>query len=136
MQGLWRLTHADLRFRPEGLAVTQLRLPETRYDSAAKTLQFYERLRASVARLPGVQSLSLSYENPMSPGWTSSFSIAGRPPVQPGLEPEAYVRPVWPGYFRTAGVRLLRGRDVTDADRMNTPGVVIVNEAFARRHFP
>jgi putative ABC transport system permease protein len=32
-------------------------------------------------------------------------------------------------------VRLLRGRDVTDADRMSSPGVVIVNEAFARRHF-
>jgi putative ABC transport system permease protein len=71
----------------------------------------------------------------MSPGWTSSFAIAGRAAPPRGLEPEAYIRPVRPGYFRAAGVRIVRGRDVTDRDRFGAPGVVLINEAFARRHF-
>jgi putative ABC transport system permease protein len=43
---------------------------------------------------------------------------------------------VTPGYFRTVGVRLLRGRDITARDRGDAPGVVVINEAFAKLHFP
>ena len=72
----------------------------------------------------------------MSGGWTSSFTIAGRPQPPQGLEPESRVRPVWPGYFKLIGLPLLRGRDVTAQDRVGAPGVVIVNTAFVRKHFP
>jgi putative ABC transport system permease protein len=43
---------------------------------------------------------------------------------------------VHPGYFKVVGVPLLAGRDVAASDQFGTPGVVIVNEAFLRRHFP
>jgi predicted permease len=46
------------------------------------------------------------------------------------------MRPVSPGYFATAGVRMLRGRDITDRDLGSAPGVVVINESFAKRHFP
>jgi putative ABC transport system permease protein len=72
----------------------------------------------------------------MSPGWTTSFRITGRAAPPEGQEPEARMRPVTPGYFRTAGVQLLRGRDISDRDRSDAPGVVVINEAFAKLHFP
>jgi putative ABC transport system permease protein len=34
------------------------------------------------------------------------------------------------------GVPILRGRDVTERDRIDTPPVALVNEYFARRHWP
>src|SRR3990172_9594694 len=40
-----------------------------------------------------------------------------------------------PGYFRTLGVPLRRGRLFTEADDPGAPRVVIVNEALARRYF-
>jgi predicted permease len=43
---------------------------------------------------------------------------------------------VSPGFFRAMGVRLIAGREFTDADRVDAPKVVIVNEAFVRRYFP
>jgi predicted permease len=41
-----------------------------------------------------------------------------------------------PGYFKTARIALLAGRDFTDADTFNAPGVVIVSERTARRFWP
>ena len=135
VKSVWLLHTAALPFRPDGLVVTRLQLPDTRYDSAAKTVHFFERLREEIAAVPGVEHVAVAYEHPLSPGWTSSYSIAGRERPAPGTEPESRVRPVWPGYFRTVGLPLLAGRDVSERDRLHTPGVVVINEAFARRHF-
>ena len=41
-----------------------------------------------------------------------------------------------PGYFRAVGARLLRGREIQASDGAGAPGVVVINEAFARLHFP
>jgi putative ABC transport system permease protein len=97
---------------------------------------FYDEVRSRLRATPGVEGVAVSMEHPLSPGWTTSFTIEGRPAPAPGLEPEARVRPVMPGYFRTVGVKLLRGRDILDTDGPNSPGVVVINEAFARLHFP
>ncbi|HEX6632211.1 MAG TPA: FtsX-like permease family protein, partial [Gemmatimonadaceae bacterium] len=131
-----RLVDADPGFRPDGVAVMHLQLPAATYDSTAKVVRFYEELREAAAAIPGVRAVAVSYEHPLSAGWTSSYVIEGRPAPRPGTEPEARVRPVMPGYFRTMGVPLVRGRDIADADRMGAPGAVVVNEAFVRRHFP
>jgi putative ABC transport system permease protein len=40
-----------------------------------------------------------------------------------------------PGFFRTMGIPVLRGRDFTESDNASSERVVIVNEAFARRYF-
>jgi putative ABC transport system permease protein len=42
---------------------------------------------------------------------------------------------VTPGYFDTVGMRILRGRDVSDADLPTTRPVVIVNEMLAMQYF-
>ena len=135
LKSFWQLSRTDPHFQPDGLLVAQLLPPQARYDSVTKVLQFYDRVRAEVATLPGVQSVAVAYEHPLSAGWTSSYTIEGREPPPRGQEPEARVRPVAPGYFRTVGVRLLKGRDVSERDRAGSPGAVVVNEAFVRRHF-
>jgi predicted permease len=136
LKSFWQLQTTQLPVRTDGVVVTRLLLPETRYDSAAKVVRFYERLRDEVAALPGVRSAAAAYEHPIGAGWTSSYSIVGQPTPTEGDRPEARVRPVQPGYFRSVGLALRAGRDVSSDDRMDTPGVVVVNEAFARRHFP
>ena len=136
LKSFWLTQRVDPGFAPDGLLVAQLELPSTRYDAPAKVVRFYDRLRGELEGVPGVQSVAVAYEHPLGEGWTSSFTIEGRdrPPV--GLEPEARVRPVQPGYFKTVGVPLLRGRDVTERDRAGGAGAVLINEAFARVHFP
>jgi predicted permease len=43
---------------------------------------------------------------------------------------------VTPGYFHLLGMTLLRGRSFGEADDENAPGVAVINEAFARAHWP
>jgi predicted permease len=45
-------------------------------------------------------------------------------------------RVVMPGYFHTMQIPILRGRDVTEADNLNAPGVVVINEALAKLCWP
>ena len=136
LESLARLQRVDPGFDPERVVVARLKLPVARYADSPRVLAYYERVRARVAAVPGVASVALAYEHPLSAGWTTSFTIVGRPQPPEGQEPEARMRPVSPGYFATAGVRLVRGRDITDHDRGDAPGVVIINQAFARTHFP
>jgi predicted permease len=41
-----------------------------------------------------------------------------------------------PDYFRAMGIGIVRGRDVAPGDTLDTPGVVVVNEALAARTWP
>ncbi|MES2305733.1 MAG: ABC transporter permease [Gemmatimonadota bacterium] len=141
VKNLYRMQHAPLSIQPDAVYTTQIQLPTTRYaqagpDGGTRTLEFYRRLRDEVAAIPGIHSVAFAYQHPLSEGWTSSYHVTGGDVVAAGLEPEARIRPVTPGYFGAIGLKLLEGRDVTDRDRIGMPGVMVVNQSFARRHFP
>jgi putative ABC transport system permease protein len=131
-----RLQRVEPGFDPDRLVMVPLALPQQRYPDAAKRLTFYDALRERVRALPGVERVAVSLQHPLGEGWSAGFTIDGRPEALPGEGPEARVRPVTPGYFATVGVPLVAGRDVAESDRVGTPGVVVVNQAFARKYFP
>jgi putative ABC transport system permease protein len=62
----------------------------------------------------------------------SRLNVEGHPP----LEKTVSVSAVSPDYFRTMGIRLLKGRDFSAQDREGMPSVVIINESLARLAFP
>ena len=67
-------------------------------------------------------------------GLPSSGSRAG--PTSMEQRPQAELRYVSPLYFETMRIPLRRGRFFTDRDTNETPMVILVNEALARRYFP
>jgi len=103
---------------------------ESSFDAAGVT-RFYDDVLERVRAQPGVEQASLAYMRPLDGGWESSFVIPGLLEPPEGERPEARIRPVTPGYFATAGIPLLRGREFADSDE-DGPGVAIVNETFAR----
>jgi predicted permease len=42
---------------------------------------------------------------------------------------------VTPGYFRTMGIRVVRGRTITDADRPGAPLVAVINQTMATQYW-
>jgi len=63
-------------------------------------------------------------------------AIGGRPIPPLSERAQANRHLVSPRYFATLGIPILAGRDFDERDSSRVPHVVIVNETFARRHFP
>jgi hypothetical protein len=103
--------------------------------SPEKIADFYTRLRERVERLPGVTSASYAQFLPLG---TSRSETSVR--KQLGKDPNATrvtVYRVAPGFFRTMGIPLLRGRDLTMKEtESEKPGAVVINETLARRLWP
>ena len=73
---------------------------------------------------------------PLLGGWQSSFMLEGRPEPPPGQSPSADITRVTPGYFRSMGLRVVEGRVFTDQDGAQATPVAVVDETFARTHYP
>lgn len=142
IKSFWRLQQVDPGFNPSNVLSLTLNLPAARYPQEFATFpqwteirQFQDDLEQRVRNLPGVEAVALALNHPVLAGWTTRFTIEGRPPVAEGEQEEARIRPVTPDYFRTVGIPVLRGRGLTDQDRGDAPFVLVINEAFARRYF-
>jgi putative ABC transport system permease protein len=135
IRSLWRLRQVSPGFDSQNVLTFTLGLPSVRYPTE-KQGQFFNDLIARIQSLPGVQSASVVTPLPLSgERFSLSFETEGRP-VPKGEEPGADFYNIGLGYFRTMGIPLLRGRDFTSAENPESPGVIIVNQAFAKRYFP
>lgn len=105
-----------------------------RQPSDEATRAFVDTLLARLAALPGVEHAAAATRRPLFGGGNSGFAIAGRESTPGFLE----VRDITPRYFEALGVPILSGRPLEAADQAGAraSGVVVVNQAFERAHFP
>jgi predicted permease len=137
MRSFLRLTSVDPGFDPRGVLALTVPLAGPRYSTDEQRAAFFQRLTGQAGSLPGVKSASAINHLPLGGDvWTFGFTLEGRPTPPRAEQPSAVYRVVRPDYFRTMGAALLKGRDFTERDGATAPGVVIVNEALARRHWP
>ena len=136
VRSFWNLQRVDTGFDPDDVLTLELALPASRYPGPTEIVAFKEQLRDAVAALPGVHSVSTAYNHPLEATWSDGFRFLGRPAPEPGRAPGGWMRPVGHDYFETAGIPILRGRSFTPTDDLDHPGVVVVNEAFARMYSP
>ena len=127
----------DPGFDPRGVLSAVISLYGTAEAPPGRREAFYTSTLERVRRLPGVESASLINHLPVAGDiWGLHFLIEGRPRPRPADVPRATFRVVYPGYFATMRLPLLRGRDVAETDRGNAPRVVVVNDFLARRYWP
>jgi putative ABC transport system permease protein len=131
------LLQIDAGFNPKQVLTMTVSLAGSEHKTEPQRAAFFNELLNRVDALPGVQSASAINHLPLGGDvWTLGFTIEGRPAPLPGESQSAVYRIVRPNYFQTMGEALIKGRDFTERDTAETPGVVIINEAFARRYFP
>jgi putative ABC transport system permease protein len=136
-QSFQRLQRVDLGFRPEPLLTLQMMLSPTRYARHEQRVAFIERVLERVRSVPGVVAAGTTTGIPFpSISFESRFTVEGRPPANPGEVPSTLHRLVSPGYLETLGVTLLKGRFLTEQDRMGRAPVAVVNEELARQAWP
>jgi predicted permease len=118
---------------PASLQVMRLSIPETLVRDPQTVTQMQNAIVDKMAAIPGVSSAGFAAAVPMSgaePNWNEIFipgkNYAGEDP------PLRLFNYVSPGYFRTAGTRLVAGRDFTWAEVYNLRPVGILSESLAR----
>lgn len=135
IQSLWRLRNVSPGFESQKLLTFDVGIPEVRYPTE-KQDQFYRQLVSRLQSLPGVRSAGAVIPLPLSGNlFRISFETEGRPMAKGDL-PSADFFAISDDYFKTLGVPLLKGREFSQRDGATAPGVVIVNQAFAKKYFP
>ena len=124
----------ELGFRPE--ATTSIRIDPTKRlpDLGAANLYYGDVVQRARA-IPGVKGAALSDLLPF--GGDRSWGVAGQGQVYPRDQmPQAFIRLVSDGYFKTMGIRLTAGRDFTEGDTPDAEPVVVINEMLAHMLWP
>jgi predicted permease len=89
-----------------------------------------------VSPLPGVESVGYTRLLPLEGDFNSiPIIVVGRPLNGPSHETGRWMV-ISSSYFDVLRIPLLRGRSFTDADRLDSPGVAIINQTMARRLWP
>ncbi len=137
IRSLVRLQHVPTGFDQDRLVAVPIDPPSPRYDSAAAALQLYRDVAAAVAAVPGVRSVALSNQVPLSGSSISSaIEVEGETPGPATESDEVLFREVDSTYFRTLGIPVLRGRDFTPDDLRHPGDAILVNQALAARYWP
>jgi len=132
------LSRVDPGFESEGLITSRVTPPETDYPDAASRRAFYDELLTRVRALPGVREVDAVDRIPLASGSYAGFAFEIEDdPYVPGTEaPVVGDRRVTPGYLRTMGIPLLRGRGLEETDREGSPKVALINQTMARTYWP
>jgi predicted permease len=139
-QSYRRLEGIDLGFRPDHLLSFSISLPATKYSTPDQIKSFFDRSMRAIDAIPSVDGASAVSGRPMIDRTVDlnsrDFTIEGRSVENGSANDNAYFRVVTPGYFRTMGIRLLRGRIFAEQDGPNAPRTTVVNDAMARLYWP
>jgi putative ABC transport system permease protein len=128
-----RLQTVDLGFRPDGILFARLPFPRGQYESAEEKQRFFRELLARIHRLPGVVAATESTTLPPYGGVRREIDIAGKTHNDRW---DSYVQLVSEGYVPTLRLRLLRGRNLSEAEVDGARKVAVVNQTLANRYLP
>lgn len=134
LRSYWRLSAVDPGFNGDGVLSALVVLPEARYDTSEKRYNFFDQLVREAGALPGVNGVAGTTSQPLTgTRWTSDFTAEGWTPDQIGFE--VGHKEVTPGYHRLLNVPVVRGRAFTEADRIGSEKVVMINQTLATKYF-
>jgi predicted permease len=99
---------------------------------AQQTASAIDVLRERIAAIPGVRSVAVATRLPVQDrGGSTTTVIEGYDPAAGTNAVELMFSRVTPGYFETMDIRMIAGRDFTEADLTSGIPITIVNETAA-----
>jgi putative ABC transport system permease protein len=128
--------NVDMGFRVDHTLMISMDLGLQGY-SDERGQQFYKQVSDRVKSLPGVRDAAFTAYIPM--GYENDIVNIypdGQPADNKSGAETSFNNEVQPGYFRSLGVHVIKGREFTDADSATSPKVAIVNETFANKIWP
>ncbi len=135
MHSFWNLTRVDLGVRTDHVLSFNLDQADGRFKDPAQIDTYYRQILNRIQAIPGVSAAAAVTGAPLrgtSDGMP--FSLVGGPVVDFAQRPGSPFQSVTPDYFKTFGIRVVRGRTFTDQDSATSVRVAMVNEEFMREY--
>ena len=142
--GTGLLARSFLNYRNVPLGFDAEHVLNVRFDlerqgySAGAGRGFLERALDAATSVAGVETATLAASVPLIGSGDRSVGQ-----ISPGTGPLAGQVDSWvtynfvgPDYLKTLGIRLVRGREFSDHDDLDSPAVAMVNETLAERFWP
>jgi len=134
MRTLLHLHRMDVGLETQTTLTAWIDLPENR-DSPSVATVFYQQLLEGIESLPGAQTAGATTHLPFVPGApVTELGIEGR--STEAKSPRALYAAVTPGYLKSLGISVIRGRSITWKDVSTTLPVAVINDTLAHRHWP
>jgi putative ABC transport system permease protein len=135
LKSLWSLRSVELGFVPENVLTFRVAAPSRL--TGDQIPEFYRRVAERIQAVPGVQSVAVARNLPMS-GTDPSMPIVVEGKASAPAEGEIVTRhrAISPDYFRALQIPLLQGRAFDQRDTANAPAVAVVSESLARKYWP
>ncbi len=127
------LQYQDLGFHPAGVVRAQMGLRQATYPAAADRVMAFERLRESLAQMPGVEDVGLVSMGLFSTRFTT-WETEGQDPD--GVSRAEAVR--WlvdERYFDVLGIEIVRGRPLDASDGLENEPVAVISARLAQHLF-
>jgi predicted permease len=137
VRSLQESVRADIGFASDRVLVATLDPSMLDYP-AERGADLYDRIVSRARAIPGVEAASVAKVIPLAldfDGGRRNMRPSHYEP-QRGEDMEVVFNHVGPGYLATLGIRLIAGREFTDADRRDSEPVIVVNQAYAARYWP
>lgn len=132
-QSLRNLEHQDFGFESKGRYLVRMNSRLANYQPEQLDL-LYKQLEARILEIPGVKSMGSTLYAPMAGNnWSERIRVAGHPEPSAKQDGGSSWARVTPGFFPTMGVKIQKGRVLTEEDTATTRKVAVVNEAFVKR---
>jgi predicted permease len=129
------MTRVDPGFsQPEQVLTARISVPATLEKDPIRVARLQQAILENLAAIPGVSSAGLTSRLPMeasAPNWDSVMA-EDRSYGQKEIPPFRLFKSISPGYLRTAGTRVIAGRDYDWTDLYESRRVVMVSENLAR----
>ena len=136
IHSFWNLTRVDLGVRTDHVLVFELDQPDQRFQSPEQMNEYNQQVLNVVRSLPGVFSAATVTGQPLrGPSDGMPFTLVGGPTfADPSIRPGVGFQSVSPDYYKTFGIRVIRGRAFNDHDTASSVRVALVNEEFEKQY--
>ncbi len=120
----------------DNVITAQIALNGPRYEDEAARVRFWTDITARVAALPGVSHAAITSKLPLE-GGSNTNALVNDETYDPTKERMQVERSsITEDYFAAMGLRLMKGRSLTNEDRTGDIRGVVVNQACVARAWP
>ncbi len=136
IRSFYRLQQVDPGFDSTNVVTMYLPMTDAQYPDGPRVINYLSEVMEKINTVPGVREAAVTTALPLDGwGWGMPFLVQGQPFIDRAHRPGCFFKMVSPSYFRALGMRLLKGRALSETDTQGAVPAIIVNEEMVKRYF-